>query len=57
MRLLTRDLHTFPVLLCAIVRETVTVAVLFMKPTFVTMPVNAMGGMLSDEREDHRVRR
>ena len=28
-------------------RDTVTVAVLFMKPAFVTMPRNDMGGMLS----------
>jgi hypothetical protein len=28
-------------------RDTVTVAVLFMKPAFVTTPRNDMGGMLS----------
>ena len=36
-------------------RETVTVAVFFMKPTLVTRPVNAMGGMVArraGEEED-----
>lgn len=37
---------TFPVILWMTNRETVTVAVLFMQPAFVTTPVNAMGGML-----------
>jgi hypothetical protein len=37
--------RTFPVFLSMTQRETVTVAVLFMKPAFVTMPRNDMGGI------------
>ena len=33
-------------------RETVTVAVFFMKPTLVTRPVNAMGGMVARRAEE-----
>lgn len=40
--------RTFPVNLCTTQRETVTVAVLFMKPAFVTTPVKAIGGMVFD---------
>jgi|SRR5712671_702354 len=44
--------RTLPVVLSMTQRDTVTVAVLFMNPAFVTTPKNDMGGMLScpDER-------
>jgi hypothetical protein len=40
---------TFPVNLWITQRETVTVAVLFMKPALVTTPLNAMGGIVDSE--------
>lgn len=46
--------RTFRVVLWTTNRETVTVAVLFIKPALVTIPVSAMGGILSDEPRGQR---
>ena len=43
----SREGHTLPTFGWVTKRETVTVAVLFMKPTLVTRPVKAMGGMVA----------
>jgi len=40
-------MSTLPVILWITCRETVTVAVLFIQPTLVTIPVSAMGGMVA----------
>jgi hypothetical protein len=41
------DERTFPVRLCTTWRVTVTVAVLFMKPTLVTIPLSCIGPRLA----------
>jgi hypothetical protein len=45
-------LRTLPVNLSTMKRDTVTVAVLFMKPTLVTRPVKDMGGILGESTSD-----
>ena len=42
--------HTFMVFGCVYQFDTVTVAVLFMNPTFVTIPDNVIGGISLSDR-------